>query len=310
MSELDDAPAGAIGPPRTRLAVVLLVLVTAAWGSTFLLVKDVIGEMPAMRFLALRFVLAALALVVLRPRALFALPLPLLGRGMLLGGFLAGGYVFQTLGLEHTSAAVSGFVTGLAVVFTPLLAWPLLGHRCAPSTLVAVAVATSGLAVLSLRGAQLGVGELLTVLGALCYALQIVGLGAWARAGELYRLTVLQLLTVAVICTAAALPGGLALPSGALSWFGVVATALLATAIAFVVQSWAQSFISPTRAAIIFTLEPAFAGLVAYLGGETFGWPVLVGGVLVVTAMFLAELGPEVEALPGGDARERPAECR
>jgi drug/metabolite transporter (DMT)-like permease len=295
MADTDGGGAVAVAsrPPRTGLAVVLLVVVTAGWGSTFLLVKDVIAEMPAMRFLALRFCLAALALIALRPRALLRIPFALLAKGVVLGTCLAGGYVLQTLGLEHTSAAVSGFITGLSVVFTPLLAWPILGHRFSPTTIAAVVVATGGLAVMSLRGASFGTGEVLTLCCAIFYALQIVGLGAWARTGDLYFLTVVQLVTVAAICTVAAAPSGLALPPGALAWFGVTATAILATAVAFAVQSWAQSLISPTRAAIVFTLEPAFAALVAYLGGEALGWSVLVGGVLVVVAMFLTEVQPQ-----------------
>lgn len=277
-------------PARRRLAIVLLVVVTAAWGSTFLLVKDVVAEMPSLRFLALRFALAAALLLIVRPRAVLRLDRRVVRNGVLLGACLGGGYIFQTVGLEHTSAAVSGFITGLSVVFTPLLAWPMLGHRPAPATTAAVVLATAGLAVLSLRNGAIGAGELLTLACALCYALQIVGLGAWARHRDLYGLTVVQLLTVAAMCTVGALPGGLGLPHGSLAWFGVVATAVLATAVAFVVQSWAQSFISPTRAAIVFTLEPVFAGLVAWFGGETLGWPVLLGGALVVAAMVLSEL--------------------
>jgi drug/metabolite transporter (DMT)-like permease len=304
MRDQHDASAvlGAGGPP-TRLGVALLVLVTAGWGSTFLLVKDVVGEMPVMHFLTLRFALAALALVALRPRTLTALTKESMARGVALGLCLAGGYVFQTLGLQHTSAAISGFITGLSVVFTPLFAWPLLGQRGSRATLLAVLVATGGLAVMSLRGVSVGLGELLTLLCAILYALQIVGLGAWSSAKDAYRLTVIQLLTVAVVCGLTTLPGGPGLPPTRLAWFGVLATALLATAVAFVVQSWAQSFISATRAAIVFTLEPAFAGLVAYLGGEHLGWPVLLGGALVLLAMLLAELGPHGSSQPEGPRR-------
>jgi drug/metabolite transporter (DMT)-like permease len=269
-------------------------LVTAGWGSSFLLVKDVVAQMPAMRFLAYRFWLAALILVALRPGLVRALSTKSVTRGVALGLCLAGGYVFQTIGLQHTSAAVSGFITGLSVIFTPLLAWPLLRQRCSMSTLGAVAVATFGLAFMSLRGVTFGYGELLTLLCAVFYAFQIVGLGAWSADEDPYALTVVQLLTVAVCCTLGAIPSGFGLPPTRLAWFGVVATAVVATAVAFLIQAWAQSFISPTRAAIVFTLEPAFAGLVAFLGGERFGWPVLAGGLLVLTAMFLSEVGPRM----------------
>ena len=278
--------------PKTTLGVALLMLITAGWGSSFLLVKDVVAQMPAMRFLSFRFVLAALILVALRPNVFRSLSRKSAARAVALGLCLAGGYMFQTIGLQHTSAAISGFITGLTVVFTPLFAWPLLRQRFSGSTLVAVAVATGGLALMSLRGVSFGLGEVLTLLGALFYTFQIVGLGAWSADEDPYTLAVIQLLTVAVCCTIGAAPSGFALPHTELAWFGIVATAVVATAVAFIVQAWAQSFISPTRAAIIFTLEPAFAGLVAYLGGERFGWPVFVGGLLVLASMFLVETGP------------------
>jgi drug/metabolite transporter (DMT)-like permease len=269
----------------------LLIFVTAAWGSTFLLVKDVTRTMPVMSFLALRFWIASAVLVLIRPRALLKISGRTLKRGFLLGLCLAGGYVLQTVGLRYTSAALSGFLTGLCVVFTPILAWPILRHKSPPSTIVAVVVAAVGLGVLSLRGIAFGLGEWLTLACAFCYALQIVGLGAWSDGEDSVALALFQLVTVAICCTVGSAPHLLVLPHGSLAWFAVLSTAIVATSIAFVVQAWAQSYISPTRAAIIFTLEPVFAGLIAWLGGEHLGAAVIAGGVLVVIAMLIAELG-------------------
>jgi drug/metabolite transporter (DMT)-like permease len=278
-------------PTRESVAILLLVLVTAAWGSTFILVKQVTEEMSVMSFLALRFWIASATLLLLRPRALLNLNRRTLWRGLALGAALSGGYVLQTLGLRYTSAALSGFLTGLCVVMTPLLAWPLLGHRSPPATNIAVVLAAAGLGALSLRGITFGLGEWLSLGCALCYALQIVGLGAWSEGEDAITLALLQLASVAVVCTVGSLPRPISLPQDTFQWFGVLSTSILATSLAFVVQAWAQTFISPTRAAIIFTLEPVFAGLVAWLGGEHLSVGVVLGGVLVVVAMLIAEWG-------------------
>jgi len=273
------------------LGLVLLVFVTAAWGSTFLLVKNVTRTMSITGFLALRFWVASFVLLLLRPRSLARLSRRTLVHGALLGLVLSGGYLFQTVGLRYTSAALSGFLTGLCVIITPILAWPMLHHRASPSTVAALIVATLGLGVLSMTGIRFGSGEIYSILGAICYALQIVGLGAWSEGEDIYALALIQLLTVSVVCTLGSAPHFAILAHGALAWFGVISTAVVATSLAFVVQAWAQSYISPTRAAIIFTLEPVFAGLVAWFGGEHLSGAVIAGGVLIVGAMLIAELG-------------------
>jgi len=276
---------------REILGLVLLVIVTAAWGSTFLLVKEVTRSMPVMGFLALRFWIASLVLCLLRPRSLSRFSSRTLMHGAILGLALSGGYIFQTLGLRYTSAALSGFLTGLCVVITPLLAWPLLHHRASTSTIIAIVIATVGLGVLSMTGISFGLGSAYSILGALCYALQIVGLGAWSEGEDVYALAFFQLLAVSIVCTIGSAPHFVIVAHGALAWFGVISTAVVATSLAFVVQAWAQSYISPTRAAIIFSLEPVFAGLVAWFGGEHLSAAIIAGGALIVSAMLIAELG-------------------
>lgn len=273
------------------VSVVLLVFVTSAWGTTFLLVKHVTQTMSVMGFLAMRFWIASGVLLVLRPRSLLRIAPHTLRHGSLLGLALAGGYVFQTIGLRYTSAALSGFLTGLTVVLTPMLAWPLLRHRPTGSTIAAVAVAVLGLGVLSLNRLNFGLGEALSIIGALGFALQIVGLGAWSTGEDVYALALLQLIMVALCCTIGTAPHFGLLPTSELAWFGVVATAVVATALAFVVQTWAQSYISPTRTAIIFTLEPIIAGLTAWLGGEHLSAGTIAGGTMVIIAMLIDEVG-------------------
>lgn len=283
-------------PDRKTLAALLLLAVTVVWGSTFVVVQDAVAHFGVMSFLTWRFVAAGGLLAVLRPRALAQLGARGWARGALLGAALAGGYVLQTFGLRYTSAAESGFLTGLQVVATPLLAWALFRQRPASRAVVATLVAAVGLGVMSLRSLAFGTGEALTLASAILFALQIVGLSRWSTRRDAYGLATVQLLTVAACCTATSLGQGLEVPASAGVWGAVVLTAVAATAIAFVVQSWAQSQLSSTRTALVLTMEPVFAALTAWVAGQGVGIAVLVGGGLVVAAMLL------VDALPARPA--------
>lgn len=280
-------------PPPATAAALGLVAVTASWGSTFVVVKDAVERMPVLDFLAVRFAVATAVMVLLRPATMRRLNPQALRHGGLLGLALGLGFVAQTVGLQHTSAAVSGFITGMYVVFTPLIAAVVLRHSVSGWAWLAVALATGGLALLSLRGFSVGSGELLTLLCAAFFAVHIVGLGEWSAGHDAYPLAVVQLAAVAALCGAAAAPGGVALPPDATTWGAVALTAIAATAFAFVVQTWAQARLSATRAAVIMTAEPVFAGLFAVLlGGEHLGPRTVLGAALVLAAMYLVELGP------------------
>jgi drug/metabolite transporter (DMT)-like permease len=263
------------------------------WGSTFFLIKDVVGRMPVTDFLAVRFTVAALVLVALAHRSAARLSPRARRQGLALGAVYGVGQILQTVGLQHTAASVSGFITGMYVVFTPLLAAIVLRQRVGRAAWGAVVLATVGLGVLSVRGFAVGAGEALTLLSALCYAVHIIGLGVWSRSRDALGLAVVQMSAVAVLCTLAAVPGGIVLPPDGGAWFGVVYTALGAGALALVVQTWAQAQLPPTRAAVIMTMEPVFAGLFAVLlGGESVTARLALGGALVLAAMYLVELGP------------------
>jgi drug/metabolite transporter (DMT)-like permease len=271
-----------------------LVGVTAIWGSTFVVVKDAVEQMPVTDFLTWRFALAALAMLLLRPRCLQTLSAQGRRTGVVVGLALGAGYLLQTLGLQHTSAAVSGFITGMFVVLTPLGQALLLRRPPATLSWVAVALATLGLGLLSLKGFSIGPGEALTLGCALAFALHIVGLGRWAPQYDAYGLAVVQLLTTAALCAVVAVPGGLVVPPSASVWGALALTALAATALAFVVQTWAQAHLPPVRAAVIMTMEPVFSGLCAvFLAGEVLGPRALAGAALVLMAMLLAETGQD-----------------
>ena len=275
------------------IATTALVIVTAIWGSTFIVVKDAIARMPVMDFLAWRFVIAAAVMALARPGAVRRLSPAARRHGVLLGLALGAGYVAQTFGLERTPATVSGFITGLFVVFTPLCAALLLRRRVSGPAWVAVGLSTIGLALLSLHGLTVGTGEAITLLCAVSFALHIVGLGEWSTAADAYGLAVLQLATVGILSAAAAAPDTFRPPPDGKVWFAILLTALAATALAFFVQTWAQAHLPPTRAAVVMTMEPVFAGVfgVAF-GGDHLGPRTVAGALLVLAAMYLVELGP------------------
>jgi len=278
---------------NSLLAALALLSMTACWGSTFFLIKDLLDRVPVLDFLALRFAIASVALYLLAPRALGRLSKEARKHAIVLGVLYALAQILQTAGLAHTPASVSGFITGMYVVCTPLLAAYLLHTRITAMTWAAVAVATGGLGVLTLEGFSVGYGEAITLVGAVLYALHIVGLGAWSNAREAMGMAIVQLIVITVICFAATVPDGIVLPSNTEDWLSVIYMAVFAAALALAGQTWAQAHLPPTRSAIIMSMEPVFAAFFAVLlGGELLSTRMLVGGLLVLTAMLIVELVP------------------
>ncbi len=279
--------------PKTLLATLTLLGITAAWGSTFFLIKDLLERVPTLDFLGIRFAIAAVALVLVAPRALGRLSREARRHAIVLGLLYGLGQILQTAGLAHTPASVSGFITGLYVVATPLFAAVLLHTRITWLTWAAVMLAVIGLAVLTLDGLSVGYGEALTFVAAMLYALHIVGLGAWSTATDAMGLAILQLIVIAVVCLVCTAPDGIVLPDRASDWASLLYMALIPGALGIVGQTWAQAHLPPTRTAIVMSMEPVFAAFFAVLlGGESLTSRMLLGGAFVVTAMLVAELGP------------------
>ena len=275
----------------TRMAAAALIAVTAIWGWTFLIVKDAIAREPVMDFLAVRFTVAAIVMFVIRPTSLRRMTRRGLWQGIALGVMLGGGYITQTYGLRTISPAISGFITGMSVVFTPVFSWIILRRKISRNTWIAVGLALIGLALLSLHGWAFGTGELLTAGCAVFIAFHIIGLGEWSSQHETYGLALVQIATVAVMTLLAAVPGGITLPPDMVVWGTVGVTAVLATALAFLVQTWAQSLISPTHTAVILTMEPVFAGVFAVvIGGDRPTVRTIAGAVCVLVAMLIAQM--------------------
>lgn len=279
---------------RPRLAALSLLGLTVIWGSTFLVVKDAVERIAVLDFTFIRFAIAGAILFAVRPRALAGLSALERRHGVVLGLLVGMGFITQTVGLQYTASSVSGFITGLMVVFTPLVAWVLFGLRVDRTAWVGVAIATVGLALLALKGLSIGYGEALTLLASFLYGCYIVGLSQWATPQTAYGLTLLQVLTATVLSgVPALLDGGLESPADAGVWGAILYMAIPATVVAFMVQTWAQPQLQPTRAAVILTMEPVFAGIFGIaVGGDPLTWRVLAGGSLVVVAMLVVELGP------------------
>jgi len=275
------------------LATLALLAITAAWGSTFFLTKDLVTRVPVLDYLAVRFAIASLAVFLIFPKAVGRLSQQTRRSAVVLGLLYGVAQILQTTGLTTTAASVSGFVTGTYVVATPIFAALLLRHRIGAITWGAVALAMVGLGVLTLSGLSIGYGEALTFVSALLYALHIVGLGAWSNALEAMGMTIIQLAVITVVCFVATIPDGVVLPSTTGDWAAVLYMALVAGALTMAGQTWAQAHLPPTRTAIIMSMEPVFATFFAVLlGGESLTIRMLIGGTLVLAAMLIVEITP------------------
>jgi len=274
---------------QLKIAPWALLSVAAVWGLAFVVMKDAIERQTVNNFLVSRFVVAVLVMILIRPQCLKLINKDLLTRGSLAGLFLGAGYILQTLGLARTGAAITGFITGLYIVFTPLLASLILKARITKLTWICVGIATVGLALLSLQGWSIGTGELLVLGSAFAFGAHIIALGKWSGGRDAYALTVVQLSVCGVMAGVASIfEGGYQIPPDGGVWATVIFTAVFATAIAFVVQTWSQAHMGTTKVAVILTMEVVFAAFFAIIfGGETLTLQKALGGILVLVAMFV-----------------------
>jgi len=273
---------------------------TVIWGATFVLVKSALADISPLVFLALRFGLAAIALLLLFRRGWTRDWIQLLWAA-LVGFFLFSGYLLQTFGLQFTSAPKSAFLTGFTSVLVPLLAALVYKTRPQASELLGVLVAVAGLGLMTLEGpmgsisfASMNRGDLLTVGCAIAFAAHIVTLGHYSGRIGFEMLSITQVATAAVLgislCWWAEPPRLVWRPAVV---YAIIVTGLLATALAFTVQAWAQQHTSSTRTALIYTLEPVFAWLTSYLVvGEGLSRRAAAGAALILSGVLLVELKP------------------
>ena len=288
------------GVRRQLLADSALVAVTFIWGSTFVLVKDIIEQVSPMLFLAMRFALGALVL------AAVAVPLGKwrgfsmreLRWGALTGLMLWAGYAFQTVGLQWTTASNGGFITGLSVVMVPLFGVLLLRQRPHRAAMAGVVLSTTGLALLTLhieQGLQFNLGDLLVLGCAVAFALQVITIAHAAAWADPLRLALVQVGVAALLDALAAIvfehPISNVSPQ---IWAGAAFLGIAATGLAFTIQVTVQRFTTAMHTALVFTLEPVFAAIFGvWLQGDRFGWLALLGAAFILGGMLVAELGPQ-----------------
>jgi drug/metabolite transporter (DMT)-like permease len=292
-----------VGAYRWELA---MLAVTAVWGSTFVLVRDAVAQVPPFTFIAYRFLAAALLLAAIRPRLALGGPGDAgswgpLAAGAVVGLALFAGYGFQTVGLQYTTASNAGFITGLSVVLTPLLGALVLRQAPGRWPVTGACVAAVGLALLSLQRLEVRQGDALVFGCAVAFATHILLLGRYAPRLSTYRLAVVQLGTAGLLALVwAAVAGDLVVPLSADVWVALAITSVVASAGAFLIQTRAQREVSPTRTAVIFTMEPVFAGLFGFLlAGERLSGRGWLGAGLILAGMLIAELGGRLPAGPG-----------
>ncbi|MFZ5645146.1 MAG: DMT family transporter [Bacillota bacterium] len=274
-------------------ANIALLAVAFIWGITFVVVKDALDYIGPYYFLAIRFALAFLFLLAIYHRDMIKTSAKEIRAGIFIGIFLFGGYAFQTVGLKYTGAANAGFITGLSVVLVPL--YISLSSRQAPSAYLGAGAASSvtGLALLSLNSSLgLNYGDLLVFFCAVCFAGHILMVGKYTSIFNPISLTVIQIGTVSIVSLLAGIC--LETPPQTITgpvWTALLITAIPATSLAFLIQNKVQKYTSATNTAIIFTMEPVFAGLGAYiLAGEVLSFRQLIGCILILAGMLIAEL--------------------
>ena len=278
-----------------RISELALIAIASIWGLTFVMVKDAIEELPTMAFLAYRFIPASLIVAIVFRTQLARLSPDGWRAGAVMGVFLTGGYIFQTLGMEETTASNAGFITGLFVVLTPVLGAIVLRQSVPVTVWGAAGVAAVGLWLLAGAGTEFNArGDGLVLICSVSLAAHILATSGAVKRHDVGALLAIQLGVVGVTCLAiAGLAGDLEAPKGATVWSALIVTSLIASALGFFVQTFAQQHAPPARTALILAAEPAFAGLFGWLLNDdrltAAGW---LGAALIMIAIVAVEIIP------------------
>jgi drug/metabolite transporter (DMT)-like permease len=282
---------------RARAAELALIAIAAVWGLTFTMVQDAVERLPVTAFLAYRFLPAALLVGLVFRRDLARLSPAGWRAGIVMGAFLTAGYLLQTLGLRETSASNAGFITGLFVVLTPLLGAVVLRQRAGRTAWLAAGASAVGLFLLSGAGADFrAAGDGLVLLCAIAFSAHILATDRGVARHPTGALVAVQLGVCGLICLlVAAAAGELQAPRGTTVWSALVVTSLVASALGFLVQTYAQQHASPARTALILASEPAFAGLFGYLlAGDRLGPVEWAGAAVILAAIVAVDLVPRL----------------
>lgn len=276
----------------TRQEAILLVI-TMFWGGTFLAVQYAVTLSGPLFFVGLRFGTAALAVALLSLRTLRGLTWLELKAGVAIGISIALGYGLQTWGLQSISSSKSAFITAMYVPLVPLLQWLFL--RRMPGMMSCVGIVLAFIGLILLAGPEsnllaLGVGEMITLASAVAIAAEIILISAWAGKVDIRRVTVVQLATASLVAFAGMAPVGESIPPMTSGLIGVALGLGIFSAIIQVTMNWAQRSVSPTRATLIYTGEPVWAGLFGRIAGERLPLLALVGCVFILAGVLVSEL--------------------
>jgi drug/metabolite transporter (DMT)-like permease len=271
----------------------LLILITMFWGGTFLAVQYAVTLSGPFFFVGLRFATAALAVALLSLNVLRGITWLEVKAGVAIGISIALGYSLQTWGLQSISSSKSAFITAMYVPLVPLLQWLCLGRM--PGLMSCTGIVLAFIGLILLAGPEdnllaLGEGELITLAGALAIAAEIILISAWAGKVDVRRVTVVQLLTASVVAFSCMAPAGESIPELSPSLLLVAAGLGIFSAIIQVTMNWAQRSVSPTRATVIYTGEPVWAGIFGRLAGERLPALALLGGAFIVAGVLVSEL--------------------
>ncbi|ADO49016.1 DMT family transporter [[Enterobacter] lignolyticus] len=282
----------------------ILILITMFWGGTFLAVQYAVTMSGPFFFVGLRFATAAAAVALLSLKTLRGLTWLEVKAGVTIGVSIALGYSLQTWGLQFISSSKSAFITAMYVPLVPLLQWLCLGRMPGLMSCVGIALAFFGLILLAGPDGnllELGEGELITLASAVAIAAEIILIGAWAGKVDVRRVTIIQLATASLVAFAAMGPAGESVPELSPALLMVALGLGIFSAIIQVTMNWAQRSVSPTRATVIYTGEPVWAGIFGRLAGERLPGLALLGAAFIVLGVLVSELkfkqkkGPDAE---------------
>ena len=275
----------------------ILILITMFWGGTFLAVQYAVTMSDPFFFVGLRFATAAIAVALISLKTLRGLTLRELKAGVAIGVAIAMGYSLQTWGLQSISSSKSAFITAMYVPLVPLLQWLCLGRMPGLMSCIGIVLAFIGLILLAgpennllALALALGPGEIITLVGAVAIAAEIILISAWAGKVDVKRVTVVQLATASLVAFATMVPAGESVPPMSTGLIVVALGLGIFSAIIQVPMNWAQRSVSPTRATVIYTGEPVWAGIFGRLAGERLPLLALVGAAFIIAGVLVSEL--------------------
>ena len=275
-------------------AEIYLLGIVIIWGSTFAIIKGILDQILPLTFLAYRFFLAAFVLYVIFWKRSKNINKTILKKGFIIGIFLFLGYAFQTVGLKYTTAIKAGFITGLSVVLVPIISHFFIKEKINRNSVIGVIFAFIGLWFLNYSSSlSFNLGDFLVLLCAISFAMHIISVGLYTKKMDYVPLVIVQLTTVFVLCLLIAIifeRPALHLSYSPNVWWSIVLTGVFATALAFYMQNRFQRYSTATKTAIIFSGEPIFSAMFAYLLlGEKVGLIAWIGGLLIILGMIVSQ---------------------